>query len=161
MANNRLNIVETIAGEFPELFRQAQLNTHENCAMFLWRVCNRLAEEFPLERWGLLTKNHGENGFTWPNNIRTSHDAICLPNGERIDIVGSAGDTTKIASPRWGVVPPEHWRPHNVWIDYLEVMMGGNRPPPVDEGLAKALRQVDENNRFLRKVADIWDIPFP
>lgn len=169
MAANRKAVVDAVAAQdFPWLFSSSQYNTHENCAKFLVAVCDKLAQQFPLEKWGLLTKNSGENGYTWPNGKRTSHDAICLPNGERIDIVGAAGDTNLKPSTSWNVIPPEHWRPHNVWMDYREVVMDNPNPNPnppnpnpPEDILTKAARQVDENNRFLRQVAGIWNLPFP
>jgi hypothetical protein len=105
-------VVDRINNAYPWLL---QWNTHEACGEFLQRVCNE--PECKAERVGLLSKDPGENGYEFPNGIRTSHDVIALPNGERTDIVQSAGGHPAPGGPAWGVIPPDQWRPHNVWVD--------------------------------------------
>lgn len=161
---NRFSTVERVAQSFPGLFSDPRENTRANCAAFTWAVCDALAHEHPAEQWGLLTKDSGENGYTWLNGLRTSVDNICIPNGERVDIIGSAGDPEKLASISWNVIPPDKWRPNNVWIAHTAAHAGGGSapiPPPSEDALTKAFRQIDENNRFLRQVAGIWNLPFP
>lgn len=107
-------------------------NTHENCARLLWDFCEEMSKLQPLDRIGLLTKNPGENGYTWSNGIRTSHDVIAIPNGERTDIIGAAGDITEQPTITWQPRTPDQWRPHNVWIAHTSVKNIGKTPelPP-------------------------------
>ena len=118
MANNHKEVVNRVNSEFPHLLKW---NSHSSCAEFLQRVVNQ--PELKAESWGLLSKDPGENGFTWPNGQRTSHDAIALPNGERVDIIESAGAHPQSGGPAWGVIPEYdedgnlQWRPNNVWVD--------------------------------------------
>ena len=111
-------------------------NTHENCANLLYDFCEEMKKQFPLGRYGLLTKDDGENGYTWPVSlIRTSHDVVAIPNGERVDCIGSAGDITlqpSVNSP-WNPIPHDEWRPHNVWIEHTLVKEENEEvpePPP-------------------------------
>ena len=103
-------------------------NTHAADAEFLQRVCAE--PEMKAEKVGLLSKSEGENGFTFPFPAysitdkngqkvpaRTSHDVIAWPNGERVDIIQSAGAAPVPGGPSWQVIPPENWRPSNVYVN--------------------------------------------
>jgi hypothetical protein len=104
--------VDRINAAFPWLL---QWNTHAACGEFLQRVCHE--PECTAERVGLLHKDAGENGYTFPNGERTSHDVIAWPNGERVDVIQSAGGHPAPGGPAWGVIPPDQWRPSNVYVD--------------------------------------------
>ena len=138
-----------ISQHFP-MFKEKEFNTHENCARFLWAVCNRATLELPELKLGLLTKNPGENGYTWPNKVRTSHDAVAIPNGERFDLIGSAGDTTIRPSVTWKVVPKEEWRPHNVWIPHTKVASESGMPttPQEPEMPSNPVKKLDYERDF-------------
>jgi hypothetical protein len=112
MPSNLKFVVDRINQAFPWLL---QYNAHASCGEFLQRVCNE--PECTAERVGLLHKDAGENGYTFPNGERTSHDVIAWPNGERVDIIQSAGGHPAPGGPAWGVIPPDQWRPANVYVD--------------------------------------------
>lgn len=112
MPTNLKPAVDRINNAFPWLL---QWNDHKACGEFLQRVANE--PECKAERVGLLSKDPGENGYTFPNGIRTSHDVIAWPNGERVDIIQSAGGHPAPGGPAWGVIPPDQWRPANKWVD--------------------------------------------
>jgi hypothetical protein len=126
-------IVQKVDATHPQLLRT---NTHATDAEFLYRCCQAL--NAPGETWGLLSKsggaNDGENGYLWPNGVKTSHDAICKQQtGERVDIIGGAGDGNP-ASPSWGEVPRHEWRASNVYVPLSAVPAPGatdpGKPPP-------------------------------
>jgi len=108
---NAAAVVTDINAQYPQLL---QTNTKEADAEFILRVVQAMP---PAEKWGLLSKSNGENGYTWPNGIRTSHDAIAVPNGQRFDIIGGSDNPGHAASPTWNPIAPENWRPSNVWVD--------------------------------------------
>jgi hypothetical protein len=112
MPTNLRPAVDRVNKNFPWLL---SWNTHEACGEFLQRVCAE--PECKAERVGLLSKSEGENGYTFPNGIRTSHDVIAWPNGERVDIIQSAGGHPAPGGPAWGVIPPDQWRSNNVYVD--------------------------------------------
>jgi hypothetical protein len=112
-----------------------ETNTYQSCAEFCRHVCEELAKQHPADQWGMLSKTAGElGGWTWPNGQRTSHDVICIPAGDRIDILANASANEPGPQPKgpasviWLVIPRNHWRPENVWIPYTAV--GGTPPPP-------------------------------
>lgn len=112
MPTNLSAVVQRVHQAHPELL---QANTHASCGEFLQRVCAE--PECKAERVGLLSKSPTENGYTYPNGIRGAVDVIAWPNGERCDIIQSAAGSPAPGGPTWQVIPPEHWRPSNVWID--------------------------------------------
>ncbi len=127
MPTNFSSVVARVNTAQPHLLRA---NTHAACGEFLQRVC---AEPEPrAERVGLLSKSPAENGYTFPNGTRTSHDVICWPNGERVDIISSAGAAPAPGGPTWQVIPPSDWRPTNRWVDISgwPIYDSGATPPP-------------------------------
>lgn len=141
-------LIEDEAENHPILFGDNNApytgNTHENCAQFLFDVSERARTELPHLEVGLLSKEDGENGYTWPNGIRTSHDAIAIPNGERFDAIGSAGSTADKPTPTFKVIPPHEWRAHNVWVEHTDVE-GMPKPPEPEEPDQEVNPYPDEN----------------
>ncbi len=121
--------VLAVAADRPELLRA---NTHQTDAHFLHFACQALGTD-----WHLLSKSAGENGYTWPNGVRTSHDAIVRVDGGQkaqvVDIIAAAGSGSP-TSPAWGDVPPNQWRASNVPVPLRDVPApsGGTSevPPP-------------------------------
>lgn len=109
----------------PELLRK---NTHESCGQFLYFACLAL-NNGTHEPWGLLSKERSENGVTWPNDVRTSHDAIIHKGTQEVfDIISSAGAGSP-TTPSW--TGPQPKRPHNVWTPLSAVPApGGGAPKP-------------------------------
>lgn len=139
--NNRKTLLELVAQNHQHIFVEKvdtggkkiyPGNTHENCARLLYDFCDAASRQFPLEKFGLLTKNSGENGYTWPSGKRTSHDSIAIPNGERADLIGSAGDINHRPTLEWQPKPPNEWREHNVWIEHTKVVGQVIEPPPTN-----------------------------
>ena len=106
MPTNFRFVVDRINAAFPWLL---QWNAHSSNGEFLQRVAAE--PECRAERVGLLSKSAGEAGYTFPNGQRTSHDVLAWPNGERVDIIQSAGGHPQPGGPAWGVIPPDQWRP--------------------------------------------------
>lgn len=127
-------LIHEISKEFLELFDDDkspyEYNTHENCAEFLYVVCERAKIRLPHLSIGLLTKRNDENGYTWISGIKTSHDTIAIPNGERFDIISAAGDINERPKPTFNVIPKENWRAHNVWIKHTDIMSNIPIPKP-------------------------------
>jgi len=92
-----------------------QYNSVPACGEYLQWVCAE--PEMKAERVGLLSKSAGEAGYTYPNQQRCSHDVLAWPNGERVDIIQSAGGHPAPAGPAWTVIQPAFWRPSNVYVD--------------------------------------------
>ena len=119
-------IVRGVDERYPDLL---QTNTYKSCANFCVLVCEALGPD-----WMLIRKSVGEKGYTWPNGVRTSHDAICRvdPSGRMVEqrdvIDGAAGDSP--AKPSWGNVPSHEWRPSNTPVELRET---GDRPQPNPE----------------------------
>jgi hypothetical protein len=111
-------VVERVNTAYPWLL---SYNTHAACGEFLQRFC--LEPEAKAERIGLLSKSEAENGYLFPNGQKCSHDAIAWPNGERCDIINSAGGHPAAGGPAWQPIPeylPDgtlNWRPNNVYVD--------------------------------------------
>lgn len=141
--------VEDVDDRFPQYL---QINTRESCANFLYIVCQEFATKFPNDKWGLLSKSPGENGYTWPNGIRTSHDAIVIPAGNRVDIVSGAGSGIPTI-PSWNVIPKELWRPANVWMDYNSVNSSAQPIPPPNPNpiLPKAFNPYPDENTYWKQ----------
>ena len=118
MPTNLSGVVDRINRDYPHLL---QTNTHAADGEFLQRVCRE--PESVAERLGLLSKDPGENGYTFPNGQRCSHDVVCFPNGERVDVIQSAGAAPTPGGATWIVIPEydgagnPQWRPHNVYVD--------------------------------------------
>lgn len=114
--------VTRVHDQRPELLRA---NTHASDAAFLYFVCQALGPD-----WGLLSKSNGENGYTWPNGVRTSHDAIIHKTTQEVrDIIASAGNGQP-TSPAW--IGPQPKRESNTWTPLSAVPApgGGSLPPP-------------------------------
>lgn len=155
----------------PELLNQ---NTHETCGMYLWHVCAAHNAEDPSRPLGFLSKSDGENGYTWGNGVRTSHDAVCFSdNGQRFDIIGGAGDGSPNAAPVWQGPQPE--RASNVYIPFTAVPApsGGTAPVPTEPVpgsawtpahsalLARMTTTSTPNAAIVRRVAEQFAFSFP
>jgi len=118
MSTNHIDVVKRVDAAYPHLLIH---NTKSACGEFLQRV---VAEpEMRAEHWGLLTKpNPGDDnnpqGYTFPNGIKCSYDYVALPNGERVDIIGSGGGYPDFqGGPSWAPAAEHEWRPSDVYID--------------------------------------------
>lgn len=119
---NRSDVVTRVHQQFPQLL---QANTHEKDVEFLQRVIEAMPEE-----WGHLSKESGENGFTFTTGKRVSHDAICHKASDRlVDVIGGAGSGSP-ASPTWNPIDPALRRPHNVFVSLSAVPRLPDGPPP-------------------------------
>lgn len=131
MPTNFKPVVDRVNREHPQLLRA---NTPASCGEFIQRVANE--PECKAERVGLLSKSANENGYTFPNNKRCALDVIAWPNGERVDIIQSAGGSPAPGGPTWQVIPPDQWRPSNVWVDIdgwpIYDSGAGDIPAPAD-----------------------------
>src|SRR6185436_1863646 len=114
--------------EFPHLLRW---NTHSSCGEFLQRALLKLPG------FGHLTKNAGENGVTFPNGERRSHDAIALPDGRRYDIINSAAAHPAPGGPTWIVIPPEAWRSSNVYAKPFNQIFISDAPTTTTKHVAE------------------------
>jgi len=109
---NYVGVVESVNQAFPHLLKH---NTAAACGEFLQRLVAALPAG---ERWGLLSKNEGENGVTFPNGVRTSFDYVAVPQGDRCDVITSAaGHPDFVGGPCWVPAAEHEWRPSNTWID--------------------------------------------
>ena len=110
-------IVKNVNTAFPHLLKA---NTHASCGEFLQRVVAALPAG---ERWGLLSKDDGENGVTYPNGVRCSVDVVAMPDGSRVDVIQSAAAPPRQAVRRGktsngtNAAGEPQWRPHNVYVD--------------------------------------------
>lgn len=121
---DRSSIVQRIDERYPHLLRS---NTHQADAEFLQRVLLSMPEE-----WGFISKSDGENGYTFSNGVRVSHDAIFhRASGWQVDIIAAAG-TGSPASPAWGPIDPALHRPGNTFVSVGAVPPLGSDPvdPP-------------------------------
>lgn len=119
------SLVNAVDSMYPSLLRT---NTLVADAHFLYVACQALGPS-----WRLLGKSGGENGYTWPNGVRTSHDAICQVNAsgqklQQVDIIVGAGDGNP-TSPSWGIIPSHEWRPSNLPVPLSDVPMPGSSVP--------------------------------
>lgn len=105
-------VVARVNRAYPQLL---QTNTPASCGEFIQRVAGE--PECVAERVGLLSKSPAETGYTFPNGVRCALDVIAWPDGRRTDIIQSSGAVTTPGGPSWQVIPPEQWRPSNVWVD--------------------------------------------
>lgn len=141
-------IAQQVGNQRPDLLRT---NTFASCAEFCRLVALAINAAMPGTQAGLLSKSEGEQGYTWPNGVRTSHDVVAFPDGRRADILGNASDGEianggkgGAASVIWDDIPPNKWRPSNVWTPVESVggtttgggTTGGGTvtPPPVKCG---------------------------
>ena len=121
-------VMDAVDAQYPHLLRA---NTHATDAEFLYRAVQALGPS-----WRLLSKSGGENGFTWPNGVRTSHDAICQVNGTEqkvqcVDVITAAGSGSP-THPSWGDIPPSNWRPSNLPVKLSDVPAPGGTAPPTN-----------------------------
>lgn len=125
-----LTSVQKVNEKFPQLLKA---NTFETDAHFLYFVCQELGPD-----WQLLGKSRGETGYSWPNGVRTSHDAICRvdASGSKIatvDVIVSAGGNQP-TRPDWNEVPSHEWRPDNKPVPLSAISpppsVGGVNPTP-------------------------------
>jgi hypothetical protein len=158
---NRLAIAEQTNREHPRLLRW---NTPAACAEYLQRTRAAMP---PADRFGFLTKSDGEAGYTLPNGHRIALDVLALPDGNRIDIISGSNNHPLPAGPSWQVIPPEHWRPSNVYIDgsawpiFDSGTPGGAQPAkplvcgmgafPLLRALAEWGDEMQTNARFIRE----------
>lgn len=106
------HIVDAVHAANPQYLR---INDHANDAKFLQCVVAAIPGA------GYLSKIAGENGFTWPNGIRTSHDAIAFADGSRVDVIGGSDNAPTPGHPTWNPIPREFWRPSNVFLSSTSV----------------------------------------
>jgi hypothetical protein len=122
------SIMNAVNQKYPDLLRA---NTHQTDTHFCYRACEALGPT-----WRLLGKASHENGYTWPNGVRTSHDAICQVDGngnkiQVVDVVVGAGSGAP-TGPSWGTIPPEHWRASNTPVELGQVPAPGGAGPSPD-----------------------------
>lgn len=163
-----LQIVQQVHAAHPHLL---QTNTFETAAHFCYYACGALGPE-----WHLLGKSGGESGYTWPNGVRTSHDAICrVVGGQKVAtvdiIVGAAGPSP--ASPGWDAIPPHEWRASNTPVPISAVPApsgGAPSTPSIPDGLWRAAHtevlrrfppQATPDAQFTRMVAEQFAHRFP
>lgn len=115
-APNRSDVVNQVNADFPHLLIT---NTYETCAEYIQRFIAGAGLG-----WGYTAKSGGENGFTWPHGVRTSHDVASWlapgrPQSERrqVDIIKSAGASPSPGAPSWGPINPSEYRASNIWLD--------------------------------------------
>ena len=127
---NHIEIVKQVNRDYPHLL---QWNSASACGEFLQRVVAALPKE---ERWGLLTKTPGENGYTFPNGIKCSYDYVAVPQGDRIDIIQSAAghDEGFVGGPGWTPAAPHEWREQNHWVDITDWPLFISDAPQTDQG---------------------------
>ena len=117
-------IVSDVDERYPDLLQE---NTHETDAFFCYCACQALGPD-----WYLLGKSGGEKGYTWPNGVRTSHDAICRVEGgrmvEQVDIIAGAGSGNP-TGPSWGTIAPHLWRPSNQPVPLSDIEFDRVEPP--------------------------------
>lgn len=145
------SVVDAVHSAHPELLAR---NTPDSNARFCALVVEALGPAQPgvagsaqpgVAGWTLLSKSPGENGVTWSNGVRTSHDAIFRVDAfgrkvEGVDIIGGAhGDhdppAAKAAYPVWGNIPSHDWRAGNVPVFLKDVPLVGtvpSQPRPVE-----------------------------
>jgi hypothetical protein len=104
---DRSSYVSAVAAARGDLLAR---NDHESVARFTQCVLAALPEA-----WDFLSKSAGENGYTWPNGVRTSHDVIVhRATGRQVDVVAnSASADGTPARATWIPIDPAVYRPSN------------------------------------------------
>lgn len=110
-APNHFKTVKDLNKARPELLRH---NSFGSCAEFL----QLLLQQLPVsEGWGHLSKSSGETGYTFPNNIRVSHDVIYSNVYRRqVDVIYGGGGHPTPGGPAWDEIDPSLYRPGNQWV---------------------------------------------
>lgn len=151
---NRFNVVASVALQYAHLLKT---NTYRSAAEFTQRVLNELQRTDPADGFGATLKNAGENGYTFPDGIRRSHDVIThKPTGTQIDLLTAGGgreepgpEGPRDADPKWSEIP-RPYRLHNVWVEPYDFPDDGEPPAappeppePVDPALPAAYDTLD------------------
>lgn len=151
---NRFNVVASVAVQYAHLLKT---NTYRSAAEFTQRVLNELQRTDPADGFGATLKNAGENGYTFPDGIRRSHDVITHgPTGTQIDILVAGGgreepgpEGPRDADVKWAEIDRAHYRQHNVWVEPYDFSDDGEPLPPhvpsepVDPALPAAYDTLD------------------
>ena len=143
---NRSEVVNGVANQRPQLLA---VNSHESVAQF-----TQCAIAGMPERWDFLSKSAGENGYTWPNGVRTSHDVIVHHvSGIQVDIVAnSTSDDGTPGRPTWIPIDPAVYRPSNTPVAPNAVpasLCSISSKPDVMPGSGGTIPTVGEHNTRL------------
>lgn len=168
------NVVNSVNDANPNLLRT---NTPQGNGLFCAAVITVLGPATPGKAgWALLGKSGGENGVTWPNGTRTSHDAIFQVDaaGQKVagfDIISGAhgdkdGPATRPASPAWASIPPHDWRASNTPVYLQDIGMSMTpvpqpapppTPAPAPVDLTPIKRRLDSLEEMVSLQADLID----